>query len=170
VFNFINFCEKQCDIVWQGVNSIGHFFKKAISPARNDIKFWNLACNLGYVFTWQREKKINIILRNTFFFMYFILLYQDEIFNQFKQINYEWNFCIVNVHQSPSNFWCFFRDTNGTKMTYCWKGLTIFLCFYHSRYKVWHKCDRENRPFWLYFWPPNLSKSWVWRMYVEHFV
>ena len=51
------FYEKQCDIVWQGVNSIGHFLKKSISPARNDMKFWNLACKLGYVFAKQGNKK-----------------------------------------------------------------------------------------------------------------
>ena len=156
--------------MWQGVNSIGHFYKKSISPARTDMKVWNLACNLGYVFTKQGKKRNFTSYLKICFCMYCIILYQDEIFYHFQQINYEWNFCIVNVHQSPSNFWCFFRDGNGTKMTYHWKGLTIFWCFYHSRYEVWHKCDRENRLFWLYFWPPNLSKSWVWRMYVEHFV
>ena len=51
------FYEKQCDIVWQGVNSIGHFLKKSISLARNNMKVWNLACNLGYVFTKRGEKK-----------------------------------------------------------------------------------------------------------------
>ena len=156
VFNYINFCEKQCDIVWQGVNSIGHFLKKSISPARNDMKFWNLACKLGYVFAKQGKKRNFSSYLKICFCMYCIILYQDEIFYHFQQINYEWNFCIVNVHQSLSNFWCFFRDSNGTKMTYRWKGLTIFWCFYHSRYEVWHKCDRENRLFWLYFWPPNL--------------
>ena len=70
VFNYINFCEKQCDIVWQGVNSIGHFLKKSISPARNDMKFWNLACNLGYVFAKQgKKKKFYIILKNMFLYI-----------------------------------------------------------------------------------------------------
>ena len=55
-------------------------------------------------------------------------------------------------------------------MTHSWIGLTISWCLYHSRYEVWHKCDRENRLIWLYFWPPNLSKSWLWSMYVRHLV
>ena len=86
------------------------------------------------------------------------------------QIYYEWTFSIVNDHRSPSVFRCFFTDSKGTKMTHSWIGLTISWCLYHSRYEVWHKCDRENRLIWLYFWPPNLSKSWLWSMYVRHLV
>ena len=102
--------------------------------------------------------------------MYSILLYQDRIFYHFWQMNYVRTFFIVNAHRSPSNFWCFFMDSNGTKMTHCWIGLKIFWCLYHGRYEVWHKNDRENRLIRLYFWPPNLSKFLVWRMYVEHFI
>ena len=156
--------------MWQGVNSIGHFLKKSIFLARNDIKFWNLACNLGYVFTKQGTKKKFISYLKICFIMFNILLCQDKIFYHFWLISYEWNFCIVNIRQSSSNFWCFFRDHIGTKMTYHWKGMTIFLWFYRSRYEVWHKCDRENRLFWLYFWLLNPWKSRVWRMHVENFV
>ena len=166
----MTFYEKQCDIVWQGVNSIGHFSKKSISPARTDMKVWNLACNLGYVFTKQGKKRNFPSHLKVCFFVYSIFLYQDWIFFHIWQINYEQTFSIVNDHRSPWNFWCFFRDSNGTKMTHSWIGLTISWCLYHSRYEVWHKCDRENRLIWLYFWPPNLSKSWLWSMYVRHLV
>ena len=134
------------------------------------MKVWNLACNLGYVFTKQGKKRNFPSHLKVCFFVYSIFLYQDWIFFHIWQINYEQTFSIVNDHRSPWNFWCFFRDSNGTKMTHSWIGLTISWYLYHSRYEVWHKCDRENRLFWLYFWPPNLSKSGVWRMYGEHFV
>ena len=105
------------------------------------MKVWNLACNLGYVFT-KRGKKRNFPSHlKVCFFVYSIFLYQDWIFFHIWQINYEQTFSIVNDHRSPWNFWCFFRDSDGTKMTLSWIGLTISWCLYHSRYEVWHKCE-----------------------------
>ena len=102
-----------------------HFYKKSISPARTDMKVWNLACNLGYVFTKQGKKRNFPSHLKVCFFVYSIFLYQDWIFFHIWQINYEQTFSIVNDHRSPWNFWCFFRDSNGTKMTHSWIGLTI---------------------------------------------
>ena len=102
--------------------------------------------------------------------MYCIILYQDEISYHFQQINYEWNFCIVNVHQSLSNFCCFFRDGNGTKMTCCWKGLTVFNVFIEVDMKCDISVTGKIGRFSSIFGHLTYQKSWVWRMYVEHFV
>ena len=60
---------------------------------------------------------------------------------------YEWAFSIVNDRRSPSIFWCFPRDSKGTKMTRSWISLTISCGCYHSKYEVWHKCDQKKGRF-----------------------
>ena len=155
--------------MWQGVNSIGHFFKNQYH--RLELTWRSEIWHVTWVMSLLNRGKIFFSSRlKICCFVYSILLHQNWIFYHFWQINYEWTFSIVNDHRSPWNFWCFFRDSNGTKMTHSWIGLTISWCLYHSRYEVWHKCDRENRLIWLYFWPPNLSKSWLWSLYVGHLV
>ena len=105
-------------------------------------KIWHVTWILSFL---NRGKNKFSIALKSMFFVCSILLYKDGLFYHFWEINYEQTFSIVNDHQSPWNFWCFFRNGNGTKMAHSWMGLTISWCLHHSRYEVYKNVQNFSK-------------------------